>query len=252
MSAGWRSFARAQADAATTTASDAVRTNRTREFYYYVRMACDRRAFLTTVTAVTGLTALPAAQSADRPPSPPPTEWDLSWLDQLKGKHKQAIDVGNMDVSEDTPLRVPMNYLDAFRDVYHLEPPEVNVVIGIARVAFPINASDAIWEKYQLGERWNIKDPQSGKPATRNIFLGQPTGGPGSTVRALQRRGVVFWQCNVALQAVTGQLARATGKPAADVRADLVAGLNPAVRLVPAHTMMIGLVQERGFTYEKP
>ena len=97
-----------------------------------------------------------------------------------------------MDVSEDTPLRVPMNYLDAFRDVYHLEPPEVNVVIGIARVAFPINASDAIWEKYQLGERWNIKDPQSGKPATRNIFLGQPTGGPGSTVRALQRRGVVF------------------------------------------------------------
>ena len=166
--------------------------------------------------------------------------------------YRQAIDVGNMDVSEDTPLRVPMNYLDAFRDVYHLEPPEVNVVIGIARVAFPINASDAIWEKYQLGERWNIKDPQSGKPATRNIFLGQPTGGPGSTVRALQRRGVVFWQCNVALQAVTGQLARATGKPAADVRADLVAGLNPAVRLVPAHTMMIGLVQERGFTYEKP
>jgi len=71
MSAGWRSFARAQADAATTTASDAARTNRTREFYYYVRMGCDRRAFLTTVTAVTGLTALPAAQSADRPPSPP-------------------------------------------------------------------------------------------------------------------------------------------------------------------------------------
>ena len=51
---------------------------------------------------------------------------------------------------------------------------------------------------------------------------------------------------------MTGQLARATGKPAADVRADLVAGLNPAVRLVPAHTMMIGLAQERGFTYEKP
>ena len=245
MSAGWRSFARAQADAATTTASDAVRTNRTREFYYYVRMACDRRAFLTTVTAVTGLTALPAAQSADRPPSPPPTEWDLSWLDQLKGKHKQAIDVGNMDVSEDTPLRVPMNYLDAFRDVYHLEPPEVNVVIGIARVASH-HRNDPALRTRGRDER------ESGKPATRNIFLGQPTGGSGSTVRALQRRGVVFWQCNVALQAVTGQLARATGKPAADVRADLVAGLNPGVRLVPAHTMMIGLVQERGFTYEKP
>src|SRR5262249_37583476 len=161
------------------------------------------------------------------------------WLDQLKGKHKQLFDVGNMDISEDTPLRVPMNYLDAFRDVFHAEPPEVNVVIGIQRVAFPMNASDAIWEKYKLGERFHIKDPQTGAIATHNIFLGQASGGPGSTVRALQARGAIFWQCNVALQAVVGQLARASGKPAPDVRAELVAGLNPGVKLVPAHTLLV-------------
>lgn len=208
-------------------------------------MSFDRRTFLTTLTGVAGLTSLGSAQA-------PRTEWDLSWLDQLKGKHKQLFDVGNMDLSEDTPLRMPMNYLDAFRDLYHVEPPEVNVVIGIQRVAFPMNASDAIWDKYQLGERWKIDDPRTGKPATHNIFLGETSGGPGSTVRALQRRGVIFWQCNIALQAVTGQLARATGKPAPEIRAELLAGLNPGVKLVPAHTMLVGLVQERGFTYEKP
>jgi len=51
---------------------------------------------------------------------------------------------------------------------------------------------------------------------------------------------------------VTRQLAQQTGKSPADVRADLVAGLNPGVKLVPAHTLLVGLVQERGFTYEKP
>jgi hypothetical protein len=35
------------------------------------------------------------------------------------------------------------------------------------------------------------------------------------------------------------------------VRADLIAGLNPGVRLVTSHVMAIGLVQERGVTYVK-
>ena len=213
-------------------------------------MMLDRRMFVGTVTGLAGLGSV-----APQVPPPPPAaarEWDLSWLDQFKGKHKHLFDVGNMNVSRDTPLRMPMNYLDAFRDVYHLEPPDVNVVIGIQRVAFPINASDALWEKYTLGERFEIKDPQSGATATHNIFLGQATGGPGSTVRPLQARGVLFWQCNIALNAVAGELARSIGKPVQEVRAELVAGLNPGVKLVPAHTLLVGLVQERGFTYEKP
>lgn len=218
----------------------------------------DRRRFLASVTGLAGLGAVATAAAADPATAQTPRQpaasanWDLSWLDQLKGKHKQLFDVGNMDISQDTPLRMPMNYLDAFRDLYHMEPPDVNVVIGIQRMAFPMNASDALWEKYQLGERWNIKDPQTGKTATRNIFLGQPSGGGGAFVRPLQARGTIFWQCNIALQAVTGQLAQQTGKSLADVRAELVAGLNPGVKLVPAHTLLVGLVQERGFTYEKP
>jgi hypothetical protein len=47
------------------------------------------------------------------------------------------------------------------------------------------------------------------------------------------------------------KLAAETGTPRQQVRADLVAGLNPGVKLVPAHTLLVGLAQERGFTYEK-
>ena len=68
----------------------------------------------------------------------------------------------------------------------------------------------------------------------------------------MQARGTLFWQCNVALGGVAQQLADAMHMPTAEVRADLIAGLNTGVRLVPSHVMALGLVQERGFTYMRP
>jgi hypothetical protein len=86
------------------------------------------------------------------------------------------------------------------------------------------------------------------KPAVRNIFFD----GGNVSIKALLARGTLFWQCNVALGGLAQQLADAMHLPLADVRADLIAGLNPDVRLVPSHVMALGLVQERGFTYMKP
>jgi intracellular sulfur oxidation DsrE/DsrF family protein len=82
----------------------------------------------------------------------------------------------------------------------------------------------------------------------RNVFL---EGGDVS-IKAMQARGTVFWQCNVALGVTAQQLATATQMPVDEVRADLVAGLNPGVRVVPSHVMALALFQERGFTYMKP
>ena len=130
----------------------------------------------------------------------------------------------------------------------------MNVAVGIARTAFPINASDVLWEKFKLGERWKIKGPD-GETATRNVFLGSgksDSNRSATTVRDLAARGVVFWQCNIALGGIANQLAHETGGSFEKVRAELVAGLNPGVKLVPSHSMVVGVVQERGFTYMRP
>jgi hypothetical protein len=111
-----------------------------------------------------------------------------------------------------------------------------------------MNASDRLWAKYRLGERSKIVDPTTKQPAVRNIFLD----GPDISVKAMQARGTVLWQCNVALGVVAQQLAAATQMPVEEVRADLVAGLNPGVRLMPSHVMALALAQEHGFTYMKP
>jgi intracellular sulfur oxidation DsrE/DsrF family protein len=210
-----------------------------------------RRSFISAVASFAGVAVAQSstAQAVGQAPVQPQVPWDLSWLDQLKGSHKQLYDLGGHDLAGDPrPLRFARNFLDTFRDVYKLEFPDINTAVGISGPAFPMNASDRLWAKYRLGERSKIVDPTTKQPAVRNVFL---EGGDVS-IKAMQARGTVFWQCNVALGVVAQQLATATQMPVDEVRADLVAGLNPGVRVVPSHVMALALFQERGFTYMKP
>ena len=210
-----------------------------------------RRSFVSALASLAGFAAVHASsdEAAAQTPARPDGGFDLTWIDQLKGKHKQVYDFGSLELSVDPrPLRFGRNFLDTFRDVYKLEFPNINTAVGISGPAFPMNASDRLWEKYRLGERSKIIDPMTKQPAVRNIFLD----GGDVSVKAMQARGTVFWQCNVALGNIVQQLADAAHMPVAEVRADVIAGLNPGVRLVPSHVMALGLVQERGFTYMKP
>ena len=164
--------------------------------------------------------------------------WDLSFLDKLTGKHRQVFDIADLDLG----LVVVKNWLDAWESVYGLKHPDVNAVVGIAGKGFAINAGDALYEKFPIGEMWKVNDPSTGKPATRNMHL--------ANVKALQARGATFWMCNNALNNVSNRLANATQRPQPEVIKELVAGLNPGVIIVPAHTMLLGIAQEKGFSYE--
>jgi len=210
-------------------------------------MLHNRRSFVSVLASLAGAAAVDA-QAAQTPARVVAAgQWDLTWFDAFKGQHKQMYDYGTWDLSEDTrPLRYVKNYLDTYRDAFGLQSPDINTAVGVSR-AIAINLSDTAWQKYKIGERYKIADPMTKQPAVRNIFLSDGD----LSVKAMQARGTVFWQCNVALGLVAQQLAQTSGTPVADVRADLVAGLNPGVHLVPSHVMAIGIAQEHGFTYMK-
>jgi hypothetical protein len=215
----------------------------------------NRRSFLTSLGAISGLTLFSNTKRLEAMPSriaSSSSAWDLSWLDSLKGKHKQLFDYGDVDISEEGHLVVVRNYLNAHKEVFGLQYPDVNTIVGIAHAAYPINASDVLWQSYPIGELWKIKDPRTNTWAKRNIFNdpGQPGPRGPFDIASLVARGTVFWQCNNAFGGVVSDLAKATGKPADTVRAELLAGMMPGVHLVPAHTMLVGLAQEHGFTYE--
>jgi hypothetical protein len=149
------------------------------------------------------------------------------------------------------PLHIVANYLDTWRDVYRLEFPEVNTVVSIAGSGFPINANAAIWTKYKLADKWHISDGAGKEGATRNVFLEAPAGdAKRASVKGLQQRGTIFCQCNKALEAIAREFAVLSHEKFETVYDELVAGLNPGVRLVPANTMLVGLAQEHGCAYE--
>lgn len=207
-----------------------------------------RRAFVSALSWLAGVATAIVPTTARAGQTPAPGGFDLRWLDDLKGRHMLVFDMADTDpAGQPPPLRLPRNYMDGFRDVYRQAFPDVRTLVGISGRAFPVNASDRLWKKYGLGERSKIIDPATKLPAERNIYLDDPSLG----VKALQARGTIFWQCAIALDGIAGQLAAAHQLPVAEVRADLAAGLNPGVRIVPGHVMALGLVQERGVGYAK-
>src|SRR4051794_18361651 len=215
-----------------------------------VTSAQSRRSFMSILTSLAGVSAIQAAGTpgAAQALAGSAQSFHLRRIDELKGPHKQVFDMLDADPpGGPAALPLPRTYFDSSRDVYKREFPEVRAIGGFAGRAFKVNASDRLWEKYALGERSKMIDPVTKKPAVRNIFMDDSTLG----VKALQARGTIFWQCNIALNSVAQQLAQARQLPVAEVRADLLAGLNPGVRLIPSHVMALGMVQERGVTYVK-
>ena len=156
----------------------------------------DRRTFLTVLGSAAALTATATAEATEAPSQPAPASGvDITWFDAFKGKHKQVFDLGSFDLSIDTPLRQAVTYLSAHREINRLEPPnDINVIMGISHKAFPMNATDALWEKYALGEVWGIKDKATGKASVRNIFVDGPVAGPPRSARSRSADGVLAVQ----------------------------------------------------------
>lgn len=203
-----------------------------------------RRGFLTSVGAVAGASLIPEIAEASQAAQ----GWDLSFVDRFNGKHKQVFDIMDTNIG----LVVIKNWLEAWESVYSLKHPDVNAIAAIAGKGFAINASDALYAKFPIGELFAVNDPATGKPATKSPFLAGDLPGmmAGAGVRPLQARGVTFWMCNFALNAVAGRIAAAVQRPQPEVYQEVRAGLNSGVIVVPAHTMLIGIVQEKGFGYE--
>lgn len=76
-------------------------------------MIGSRRSFLGFLSVLGGAAVLRpvetrAAEVSSPRSLPTSSDWDLSWLDQIQGKHKQVFDLGTPE------LEVVANYLRAF------------------------------------------------------------------------------------------------------------------------------------------
>ncbi|PYO91106.1 MAG: hypothetical protein DMD66_00630 [Gemmatimonadetes bacterium] len=176
-----------------------------------------------------------------------------AWLDQLKGKHRQLFDVPEPEGG--TALRHLRNYLDAWRNAFGVGEKDVSVVVALYARTTPLGLQDAMWEKYQLGAALSLTDPTTNAPLVRNWFAhpkpGDPVadGEPGTSMEALQQRGVLFALCNNALTRWAARLEKSGMGAAAAVHADLAAHALPGVVIVPDVLVAMTKAHERGFAY---
>ncbi len=97
------------------------------------------------------------------------------------------------------------NGLNGAQFSYGLAPDQVQVIVQAYASANAAMYDDHIWAKYKLGEAFNVKDPETGQSATRNIWWASSTPAPevapagradpfyaDMSIEGLHRRGVLF------------------------------------------------------------
>lgn len=180
------------------------------------------------------------------------------WAEGLNGTYRCFFPFRSHD--RGFPLFHMNNYIRTYESAFGVLPSEINAVgtfyAGGPGASMALAFTDAMWEKYALGEVVELTDPQTDRPAIRNMFYrpqpGDPVrGGAISGIENLQQRGATFLACDNSLGGLSGQLAAAgRGEPAA-IADDLRANLLPDIILVPAMAIAIERAQVIGFTYNR-
>jgi len=217
-----------------------------------------RRRFVTQLGRIASLTALGSIISArsiaaaepdapkvpETPDTPAPGDWDLSWVDRLKGATNRGVfDWSTMETPPDAAaLDRAARYLDGCVDAYG-DASSARAVIVIRHLATPAALSDAAWSRYGIGAVEKVTDPATGQPAARNPFWSSASAGADEspTLHDLVQRGAIILACNVALTHLASRVARQRGEDPASVQHAFRASLVPTAIAVPSG--IFGLVR---------
>ncbi|MEW5917193.1 MAG: hypothetical protein AB1762_12345 [Gemmatimonadota bacterium] len=169
-----------------------------------------------------------------------------AWINRLAGENKVMIHVHQHFM---TALVDARTMLANARDSYGVPESQQSIAVMTHGAAIQGLFRDEIWQRFALGSYYKVTDPATGGAATRNIFLTPQDGEPrDAAVLDLQKRGVTFVVCNVALRNLARKLARDGNAPDA-IYEQLASGLVPGAFIVPDLFVSIQRAQRRGVGY---
>lgn len=217
-----------------------------------------RRTFISGVAhsaAALGLSAMPtAAFAGGYPPSHEvaPPSWDMSWLKLLEGKTDRALfDWPSLgDPADPQIMWFAERYLDGCKAVYGAGYQTAVVVLNIRTQAVPAALTDELWQRFDLGAEYNVKDPFTSSTAVQNPFWHagpEPAPGVGTTsLASFVERGAIILVCDFALGHLSKRLAARLKREAAVVHAELRAGLVRGAYAVPSGIFGMAKAQNAG------
>ena len=197
------------------------------------------------------------------------TDWKLSGFHALvnnPARVKQVYDI--VQINNGHFLNNVKNSLNGLEFGFGVPRDQIKIAVAMHGPANMLNYDDYIWNKYQVGAWLKITDPQTGKPAVRNIFVNSaksPDKGFSSTnpdsedsmyqdtsMHTLRFRGVQFMSCHTASEEQARALVRMRNlkqSPEVIVR-DMLAHTIEGTLVVAAMVAAIALLQTDGhYTY---
>jgi len=184
----------------------------------------------------------------------PNHRWDLSWVDKITAPHRQLFD--SPQIQDGDALSKASLFLAGYHEVYGTADSDVNVVIVVRHRAIPMALTSDVWARYDfIADRTKLKDPTTGRSATRNPFVGVKDGDkyalidPDASIDALIARGAIVLVCNLALGGFAYQVADKTKQRVDTIRAELEHSLVPGATLVPSGIFGVARAEEAGCHY---
>jgi hypothetical protein len=190
-------------------------------------------------------------------------DWKAEEFQELLHKTARVRQVFDVTaINEGKFLNNIKNSLNGFEFGFGIAPKQVQIVAALHGPANMINYDDSMWAKYRIGEWLSVTDPETGKPAVRNIFFpskvakaegkedpsDEKSSFQDKSVEGLQRRGVKFLSCHTATEEQARQIVgrlKLTDGPEAIVK-DLQAHAVPNVLIVPSMVATVALLQIDG------
>lgn len=172
-----------------------------------------------------------------------------TWPGDIRGKHRQLYDA--VSWNRGFSLIWSAIFLDT-NNASKTPDGNLNAVVVLRHEAIPLAFTDSIWAKYKLGETFEINDPATKAPSTRNPFYHAAAGElffPGMAIEKLLQRGVIFGVCNMALTIYSGQRAEAAGVSKDVAKQEWTAGVIPGMTVIPAGVWGVNRAQEHGCSY---
>lgn len=222
---------------------------------FLTKQPIHRRGFLGTLAAgaAVGIASLGtpirlAAETINMPMFSDSTSFE-TWLDRIKGKHRQVFDAPNHH--EGMPLAWARVFLSTNNEA-GTPDSDLCAVIILRHDAIPIAMENRLWEKYKFGDVFKVTDSATKASSVRNMWLNPKPGDlpfPDMHIEGLQKRGVLFGVCDMAMTFYSMNVAKTMNVDAAEVKKDWVAGILPGIQIVPSGVMAVNRTQEKGCTY---
>ncbi len=219
-----------------------------------------RRNFLTSITAgiaAMGISAIVSPFKLSASSKSNQTTDDLikkdkneaeAWFDKIKGRHKMVFDIAKPD---GLFLTFTRNFLESNNET-GTPDSDLSAVIVLRHAAIILALKDTVWEKYKLGEFFNVKDEAAGGFALHNTYWDPKRNDnfpSNKSIDHLQKRGVLFCVCDTALDNISEKIAQLRDVKKTTVKTDFYEGILPEIQLVPSGVWALGRAQEKGCPY---